>query len=213
MCMAGASQRTFEFAFFLACVCTCTCVSADVYQYIAEDGTSHFSDQPTDSRHRLLIRIESKEKLSRKVIAPKRSLTNGSSNLTKEITAAAFGNQIEPALLHAVIEVESGYNANAISPKGAMGLMQLMPDTARRYGVVDPMNAAQNLQGGARLLRDLLDQFAQNKELALAAYNAGPGAVMAHGRRIPPYPETIRYVPAVLRSYALRRAETQLLQN
>ena len=82
-----------------------------------------------------------------------------------------------------------------------MGLMQLMPSTALRYGVVDAMDASQNLRGGAHHLRDLLDQFAGDHELALAAYNAGVGAVLAHGRQIPPFAETRRYVPAVMQLY------------
>lgn len=142
-----------------------------------------------------------------------RSTTEARHPFDGEILAAAQANRIDVALLHSVVNVESGYNPRAVSPKGALGLMQLMPDTARRYGVADPLNAAQNLHGGARHLRDLLDRFSDDKTLALAAYNAGTGAVMAYGRRIPPYPETIRYVPKVLHLYELLRSSTKTVAN
>ena len=103
--------------------------------------------------------------------------------------------------MHAVIAVESNYNPRAVSRKGALGLMQLMPATARALGVSDPLNALQNIRGGAQHLRQLLDRFANNKSLALAAYNAGAGAVLASGGQIPAYAETRAYVPAVLKRY------------
>jgi len=190
----------------LSCtVCASAPAAADVYQFIADDGTPHFSDQPSDPRFRLLLRTGSQTPSSGTAESSRDGLRNSRNRFADEISAAARANRLEPALLHAVIEVESGYNAKAVSPKGALGLMQLMPATARRYAVIDPLDAVQNLKGGARLLRDLLDLFSGNKELALAAYNAGVGAVQAHGGRIPPYAETIRYVPAVLKSYELRK--------
>jgi len=185
--------------------------AADVYQFIAEDGTPHFSDQPSDSRFRLWLRSDVKARSSNAVDLPRKGLHAARHRFAPEISAAAQAHRLDPALLHAVIEVESGYNANAVSPKGALGLMQLMPDTARRYAVQDPLNAVQNINGGSRLLRDLLDLYSGNKELALAAYNAGAGAVQAHGGRIPPYAQTLRYVPAVLKSYALLKSEQAAL--
>jgi len=112
--------------------------------------------------------------------------------------AAAHG--LAPELLRAVIQVESGFNPAARSPKGAMGLMQLMPATARLLGVSDPWDEAQNIRGGAAYLRHLLDRFGNNEELALAAYNAGPEAVNRSGRQLPPYPETRDYVRRVARA-------------
>ena len=112
------------------------------------------------------------------------------------MTAKLHG--LDPALLHAVVTVESGYNPKALSRKGAAGLMQMMPDTARRYSVDDVWDPRQNLNGGARYLRDLLSTFNNNLTLALAAYNAGPGAVIQHGNRIPPYPETRNYVAQII---------------
>ncbi len=176
---------------------------ADIYQFIGDDGTPHFSDQPTDARFRLLLRADNAE---RSQLSDRTHLAKSGSAATKqrfeaEISAAALANRIDANLLHAVIQTESSYNPKALSPKGAKGLMQLMPATARRYGVSDPFDAIQNVQAGALHLRELLDLFSGDTELALAAYNAGTAAVLAHGRRIPPFAETTRYVPTVLRSY------------
>lgn len=121
------------------------------------------------------------------------------------VRAAAERHQLEPALLHAVIAQESGYQTGAVSGAGAQGLMQLMPATAARFGVRDSHAPAQNIEAGARYLRLLLNRYQQNLDLALAAYNAGEGAVDAHGRNIPPYAETRRYVPRVKDRYATVR--------
>lgn len=110
----------------------------------------------------------------------------------------AASEQVSPHLLEAVIAVESGYNPRAVSPKGAQGLMQLMPATASRFGVVDPFDPRENVRAGARYLKQLLELFGGELRLALAAYNAGEQAVIRSGHRIPPYAETQRYVPRVL---------------
>lgn len=101
---------------------------------------------------------------------------------------------INPELVRAVIQVESGFNARAVSPKGAMGLMQLMPATATEFGVGNPFDPAENVRAGVAYLRRLLDRYDGRVELALAAYNAGPGAVDRHGAQVPPYRETREYV-------------------
>lgn len=115
--------------------------------------------------------------------------------------SAARTAGVDPHLVKAVAWAESAFRADAVSPKGAMGVMQLMPATAIQYGVDDPFDAVQSLQGGSRLLRDLLQRYGGEIPLALAAYNAGPGAVDRAGRRIPNYPETQAYVGRVLGAY------------
>jgi soluble lytic murein transglycosylase-like protein len=111
-------------------------------------------------------------------------------------------------LVRAVMQVESGFNPLARSPKGAMGLMQLMPSTARQYGVKNAFNPAENVRAGVAYLRELLDRYQDNEELALAAYNAGPGAVDKHGQTVPPYRETQSYV-AQINKMAGRPAATR----
>jgi len=129
--------------------------------------------------------------------------------LADMVRNAACAQGVDPDLLHAVIAAESGYARRAVSPRGAQGLMQLMPATARNYGVTDPFDARQNIHAGAQHLRRLLDQFGQDTTLALAAYNAGAGAVIRYQRRVPPYAETQAYVPRVLRRWAeLRRSRS-----
>lgn len=117
------------------------------------------------------------------------------------LAEAAAQTGVDRRLLQAVAQVESGFNPAARSPKGAEGIMQLIPATGRRYGVTDPYDARQNVLAGARYLADLLRRFDQDVDIALAAYNAGEGAVERFGRRIPPYRETRDYVPRVKRAY------------
>jgi soluble lytic murein transglycosylase-like protein len=127
------------------------------------------------------------------------------------IVSAAKAHGQDVSLLRAIIHVESGFNPSAVSPKGAIGLMQLMPATARRIGVDTSQRAlfdpATNINAGARYLRLLMDMFSGRPELAIAAYNAGEGAVLRYRRRIPPYPETQGYVKKVLAQYSQYKAE------
>ncbi len=130
---------------------------------------------------------------------------------SREIDVAAREAALDPALVHAVIFVESRYRQAAVSPKGAIGLMQVLPDTALRYGVTNPGRSVEaNLKAGTRYLRDLIAQFDNRLELALAAYNAGEGAVLRYANRIPPYPETQAYVPAVMARYEEWRSRPRL---
>ncbi len=120
-----------------------------------------------------------------------------SAALSSAVDRIALEESLPPELIHSVIKAESNYNAFAISPKGALGIMQLVPATARRFGVSNAFNAEENIQGGAKYLKYLLDLYHGDYPLALAAYNAGEGAVAKHGG-IPPYPETQNYVSKVL---------------
>ena len=113
------------------------------------------------------------------------------------ITEHSRTNGVRADLVRAVMQVESGFNPLARSPKGAMGLMQLMPATAKQYGVKNAFNPAENVRAGVAYLRELLDRYSNNEELALAAYNAGPGAVDKHGQTVPPYRETQSYVAQI----------------
>jgi soluble lytic murein transglycosylase-like protein len=114
-----------------------------------------------------------------------------------------YGQQygVDPFLIYCTMSQESGFSSGATSPKGAMGLMQLMPGTAARYGVTNPYDMAQSIMGGTRYLKDLLKMFNGRVDLALAGYNAGEGAVMKYGNNIPPYEETRNYVKLILKRY------------
>lgn len=130
------------------------------------------------------------------------------------IDSIARRHGMDPLLVRAVIRVESNFDPRAVSPKGAAGLMQLMPETAMRYGVDNRFDPLQNIDGGVRYLRDLMAMFDGNLSLALAAYNAGEGAVLKYGRRIPPYPESQQYVVRVRSFYnQLRRADPAMSRD
>lgn len=119
-----------------------------------------------------------------------------------------YGGQygVDPYLIYCLMSQESSFISGAVSPKGAQGLMQLMPDTAARYGVTNPYDVAQNIKGGTRYLKDLLTMFNGRVDLALAGYNAGEGAVMKYGNTIPPYDETRSYVKLILKRYTKKPA-------
>lgn len=179
---------------------------ADIYGYADEEGEVHLANHPTADGFEVWAqspREAAKAAEPGAAAEPPVRVENLAAMRARYhplVQEAARTYELEPALLHAVISVESGYNPKAKSRKGASGLMQLMPDTARRYGVADIFDPAQNIRGGARYLRDLLRMFNNDMKLALAAYNAGENAVMRHGR-IPPYQETAAYVPKVLAFY------------
>lgn len=175
---------------------------ADIYRYVDADGTVHFTNVPHDSRYKVYIKSKTPNPVTETLASEIRHYdARDRERYAKHIQQAAKVNKLEPALIHAVISAESGYNPLARSRKGAAGLMQLMPETAKRYGVKNRLDPAQNIDGGARYLRDLIRMFNNDVQLAVAAYNAGENAVVKYGNRIPPYPETMTYVPRVMTYY------------
>ena len=134
-----------------------------------------------------------------------RGFTTGDAQIDAYISQAATHNGLDPLLIYSIMHQESSFKLRATSPKGARGLMQLMPGTAVRYGVTNIYDPKQNIEGGARYMRFLLDRFDGDLSLALAGYNAGEGAVEKYGWRIPPYAETQEYVRRISRRYNLLR--------
>jgi len=170
---------------------------AGIYTFTDTNGVMHYTNVPSTPRYAGMKRVAYMPESA----ATRRTRQIDPGRFSPLVEQAAREHQIDQALLRAVIAVESGYDPNAVSHKGAVGLMQLMPQTARRYGVRNMYDPAQNIQGGARYLRDLMGKFNNDLPLALAAYNAGEEAIARHGNRIPPYRETRSYVPRVLNFY------------
>ncbi|MBI1397457.1 MAG: transglycosylase SLT domain-containing protein [Betaproteobacteria bacterium] len=194
---------------------------ADIYRCTGEDGVPLFTNIPNDPRCQVVVRTgpdreEATAPVSRIVEdnAVARIPAAVRHKFDKHIEAAARHHDVDPALIHAVIAAESGYNPRARSPKGAKGLMQLIPETGARYGAKNLLDPRQNIEAGTRYLKDLITLFGNDIKLALAAYNAGEGAVLRYGK-IPPYAETQSYVPKVLTYYrryreARKAAEARL---
>lgn len=191
----------------------------NVWSFEDSDGVAHFSNVPDSSPYRLYLKDPGSYRLKAERIdeapAPRtksaRTWMIGQDKLpfADMVAAAASEQKLDPALLHAIIHVESRHNPAAVSAKGAIGLMQVMPETARRMGIENASTPERNISAGARYMRFLLDIFGKDTELALAAYNAGENAVIRHGNRIPPYRETLAYVPAVIAAYDELRRKTR----
>ena len=168
------------------------------------DGGPRYASQRLDASYSLFIRGKTvrKSRSTASATAGHVSRQRAQRQLAPLIEHYARVHQVTPALVAAVVAVESGFDAGAVSARGATGAMQLMPVTAARYGVTNSRDPAQNIDAGVRHLKRLLNQHHGNVALALAAYNAGQGAVARNGGRIPPYRETMLYVPAVLSAAA-----------
>jgi hypothetical protein len=156
-----------------------------------------------------IVRIEREEPGSAPSGFKGRDWTSGSSQIDQLIKTHADLNRLDPYLVFLVIEQESHFRVRALSPKGAQGLMQLMPGTARRLGVRRPFDAAENIRGGTRYLKELMDMFGGQVNLVLASYNAGEGAVLKYGRNVPPYRETREYVKKIGKRYGLNGRQPQ----
>jgi len=164
--------------------------SAQIYAWRDSKGTLVLSDKPIDAPTAV---YEVAGAPAYRATTPTETPVVEDS-LDALVIQHAQRHALRPELVRAVIQVESGFNPRARSPKGAMGLMQLMPATARELGVTNPYDPSQNIQGGTAYLRQLLDRYDGDERLALAAYNAGAGAVDRYGRNVPPYQETRDYV-------------------
>ena len=183
-----------------AVLCTSSVAAhSKIYTYLDAEGLRHYTDVPDNNRYRLLLlrpneRTVSGDRYDSMLLAK-------ATRYDAIIENAAASASVEANLLRAVIVVESGFNSRAVSKAGAVGLMQLMPATASRFGVANPFDPRENVHAGARYLRFLIDRFGHDIRLALAAYNAGEEAVQRNGGQIPPFVETMLYVPRVLKIY------------
>ena len=173
---------------------------ADIYKYVDKYGHVTLTDTPRNSNYRRLVKTwkgweEAKSRIEL------RDFDKNRRKHTPAIDHIARYYGLPTSLVHAVVAAESAYDANAVSRTGAVGLMQLMPETARRYGVGNRRNPADNLNGGTHYLSDLLHKYNYNLKLALAAYNAGESTVERYGNRIPPFEETREYIAKVISYY------------
>lgn len=177
-----------------------------IFRVDDDEGTVLLTDQARMPGARIVVAAFTAAAPARQTDHHVATVPQPNSQFTEIIHRAARAQRIAPELLNAVIAVESGHAVHAVSRRGALGLMQLMPATARAYGVTDPFDPRQNITAGAQHLRHLLDQFGQDTALALAAYNAGAAAVVRHRNRIPPFAETASYVPRVMRHFSQLQA-------
>jgi len=189
----------YAMAAMAACTAAICSASPPIYKYVDADGVAHFTDKPDSRRYQLLDLTPRGLTRSGDHYDPR--LLARAAQYDAIIEAEAKSAGVEPNLLRAVIVVESGFNSRAVSKRGAVGLMQLMPATAARFGVSNRYDPRQNVRGGALYLGLLINRFRQNVRLALAAFNAGEDAVDRSSGQIPPFVETLEYVPKVLKIY------------
>ena len=190
------SQKLTIFVFLMTSLMALPASSADIYKYEDDEGVLHFTDAPTDRRFKIFMRDIKKDRLLRTNfrLSP---CTGNPAEFESIINSCSLQYGVDKSLVKAVIHAESGYDPNAVSSKGAGGLMQLMPKTAESLKVSNTFDPKENISGGVRYLRFLLDTFKGDVPLALAAYNAGLSRVAQYGG-IPPYVETRNYVDKVL---------------
>ena len=181
---------------YLCLICPCTALG-DIYRYIDVDGVVHFTNTPTAKGYTIFI----KEKRVGRVQARTRRFNAGPDVYDNIILKAARAFGVDHALIKAVIHAESSFNPNAVSSKGARGLMQIMPQNDTSLNISNPFDPSQNIMGGTRYLKRMLIRYNEKLALALAAYNAGPSAVDKY-KKIPPYEETQTYVQKVMSLYS-----------
>lgn len=227
---AFATRRLFLIALALFAAGT---ARADLWAYVDEQGRSHLANRQVDARYKLFFKGETtldapnpgagERARAAEALTGTALLARATNPLVAKpyeamIVSHARANGLDPALVKAVVAVESAFEPHAVSAKGAVGLMQVLPQTGERYGLADDARRSvtqqlfdprTNLRIGTRYLRDLLARFANDLSLALAAYNAGEGAVAMHANRVPPFAETRDYVKLVQQVYALYRPDAQ----
>ena len=174
----------------------------EIYQFVDRNGVIHFTNVPVDLRYKPLKKL--KKTSYRNRYAEK--------ELHQLISELSSQHEVNPALIKAIIKVESDFDTTAISVAGAQGLMQLMPMTANRLGVLDPFDPRENIEGGIRYFKTLLDTFNNNTTLALAAYHAGENNVLKYNG-LPPIPQTKRYVDKVIGYYKQYSLKSSLVKN
>jgi soluble lytic murein transglycosylase-like protein len=170
-------------------------VHADIYRYVDRDGVIHFSNTQPDGKFELYLRETPRSSAVRPADA-----RAGEEWISSYVDRYCRANHLPPALVHAIIQAESNGQRKAVSPKGAKGIMQLMPFTSKRLHVSDPFDPIENIEGGIKYIKELLAEFEGNITKVIAAYNAGPAAVKKYGG-VPPYQETRQYVRRVLDLY------------
>ena len=203
-CIEGAIRTAMAACLLGVLLLAPATTAAAVYRYIDKQGRVYFTDKPEHSGYRKLVQTW---KGWREPSFDARQFRANQRRFAPLLAEIAREQRLPDALVHAVVTAESAYDPDALSSAGAVGLMQLMPATARRFGVTNRNNPRDNVTGGTRYLRVLIDLFGNDLRLALAAYNAGENAVIRHGRKVPPYPETQRYVRKVLDYYRKYRDE------
>jgi soluble lytic murein transglycosylase len=193
--MGGRKTKIFKIVFFItifSIITTVSSVYADIYMYIDEDGVMHFTNAPTSNEHEYKIYIKEKTAVSKNFYS--------TDKFDHFISDAAEQTGVDSRLLKAMIKAESDFDPRAVSRKGAMGLMQIMPENFKMLNLKNPFDPWQNIRAGAEYFQKMYERFNGKLALSLAAYNAGPTAVDRY-KRIPPYQETEEYVRRVLRYY------------
>ena len=193
----GAGQWGSRIVVLAALLLPLVPASADIYKYVDKYGRVTLTDKASRGGGMKLVKTW-KGWVAKPVGKGNPNIARDREKYSDTISHAARRTRLPVELVHAVVTAESAYNSDAVSRAGAVGLMQLMPETAKRYGVANSYDPVQNVSGGTRYLRDLMGMFNNNVILAVAAYNAGENAVIQYGNKVPPYSETQQYVRRVV---------------